>query len=70
MSEWTHKIHIGTKRVSIKKTLKIGRIFSISNEQLAEVESATFSGVKKLLRQTKLVPVNLVIGKKDTYYTL
>ncbi|NCN07831.1 hypothetical protein GW933_04070 [Candidatus Falkowbacteria bacterium] len=70
MSNWSHKIHIGTKRLSLRKTIKIGRIFLSSGEQLAEVKSATFSGVKQLLRQTGLVPTNLVINKKDTYYAI
>lgn len=70
MDDWTHKIHIGTRRISIRKTMKIGRIFSKAGEQLAEVESATFSGIKNLLRKTRLVPINLVITKKDTYYIL
>ncbi len=70
MSKWTHKIHIGTRRISLKKTMKIGRIFDDDNNQLTIVESATFSGLKRLLRQTGLVPSNLIIEKKDTFFTI
>ena len=70
MDNWTRKIHIGTRRVTRKKTVKIGRIFDRSNAQLAKVEASTFAGVKRLLRQTKLVPASVVIKKKDTFYTI